>query len=51
MSKDFRLIKKKKTIAIAGGIHKASAIKSVLMNGCLYGLITDEEAAKHILEE
>ena len=51
MSKDFRLIKKKKTIAIAGGIHKASAIKAILLNGCLYGLITDEEAAKHILND
>ena len=50
VSKDFRLIKKKKTIAIAGGTQKASAIKSVLLNGCLFGLITDEEAAKHILE-
>ena len=46
-----RLIKKKKTIAIAGGIHKASAIKAILLNGCLYGLITDEEAAKHILND
>lgn len=50
VSKDFRLIKKKKTIAIAGGAQKASAIKSILLNGCLFGLITDEEAAKHILE-
>lgn len=47
--KDFDLIKKKKTIAIAGGTDKAFAIKSVLLNGCLYGLITDEEAAKIIL--
>ena len=38
-----------KTIAIAGGTDKAFAIKSVLLNGCLYGLITDEEAAKIIL--
>jgi DNA-binding transcriptional regulator LsrR (DeoR family) len=51
VSKDFRLIKKKRTIAIAGGIHKASAIKSILMNGCLFGLITDEEAAEHILND
>jgi DNA-binding transcriptional regulator LsrR (DeoR family) len=51
VSKDFRLIKKKKTIAIAGGIQKASAIRSTLLNGCLYGLITDEEAAKHILND
>lgn len=51
VSKDFRLIKKKKTIAIAGGVHKASAIKAILLNGCLYGLITDEEAAKHILND
>ena len=51
VSKDFRLIKKKKTIAIAGGIQKASAIKAILLNGCLYGLITDEEAAKHILND
>ncbi len=49
VSKDFSLIKKKKTIAIAGGIQKAEAIKSTLLNGCLYGLITDEEAAKMIL--
>ena len=49
VSKDFSLIKKKKTIAIAGGIQKALAIKSTLLNGCLYGLITDEEAAKIIL--
>ena len=51
VSKDFKLIKRKKTIAIAGGIQKASAIKSTLLNGCLFGLITDEEAAKHILNE
>ena len=51
VSKDFKLIKKKKTIAIAGGIQKASAIRSTLLNGCLFGLITDEEAAKHILNE
>ncbi len=51
VSKDFRLIKKKKTIAIAGGIQKASAIRSTLLNGCLFGLITDEEAAKHILND
>jgi DNA-binding transcriptional regulator LsrR (DeoR family) len=51
VSKDFKLIKKKKTIAIAGGVQKASAIRSTLLNGCLFGLITDEEAAKHILNE
>ena len=51
VSKDFRLIKKKKTIAIAGGIQKASAIRSTLLNGCLFGLITDEEAAKNILND
>jgi DNA-binding transcriptional regulator LsrR (DeoR family) len=51
VSKNFKLIKKKKTIAIAGGVQKASAIKSTLLNGCLFGLITDEEAAKHILNE
>ena len=51
VSKDFRLIKKKKTIAIAGGIQKASAIRSTLLNGCLFGLITDEDAAKHILND
>ena len=51
VSKNFKLIKKKKTIAIAGGVQKASAIRSTLLNGCLFGLITDEEAAKHILNE
>ncbi len=51
VSKDFRLIKKNKTIAIAGGIQKASAIRSTLFSGCLFGLITDEEAAKHILND
>jgi DNA-binding transcriptional regulator LsrR (DeoR family) len=30
---------------------RASAIKSTLLNRCLFGLITDEEAAKHILNE
>jgi len=51
VNKKFKIIQKKKTIAIAGGIEKASAIKSVLLNGCLYGLITDEEAAKNILND
>ena len=50
VSKNYELIKKKKTIAIAGGAQKASAIKSVLLNECLYGLITDEEAARNILK-
>ena len=50
VSKNYDLIKKKKTIAIAGGEQKASAIKSILLNGCLYGLITDEEAARNILK-
>ena len=50
VSKNYELIKKKKTIAIAGGAQKASAIKSVLLNECLYGLITDEEAARKILK-
>ena len=50
VSKNFSLIKKKKTIAIAGGLSKASAIQAVLNNGCLHGLITDEEAAKNILD-
>ena len=50
VSKNYNLIKKKKTIAIAGGEQKASAIKSILLNGCLYGLITDEEAARNILK-
>ena len=50
VSKNFSLIKKKKTIAIAGGLYKASAIQAVLNNGCLHGLITDEEAAKMILD-
>ena len=50
VSKNFSLIKKKKTIAISGGLDKASAIKAILNNGCLHGLITDEEAAKNILD-
>ena len=50
VSKNYNLIKKKKTIAIAGGEKKASAIKSILLNGCLHGLITDEEAARNILK-
>jgi DNA-binding transcriptional regulator LsrR (DeoR family) len=51
VSKKFKIIQQKKTIAIAGGDEKATAIKSVLLNGCLYGLITDEEAAKNILND
>ncbi len=36
----------RRIVAIAGGKEKACAIRSVLMTGCLSGLITDERTAK-----
>lgn len=38
-------------VAIAGGKEKVGAIRSVLMNGCLSGLITDERTARALLED
>ena len=35
----------RKIVAIAGGTQKTCAIRSVLMSGCLSGLITDERTA------
>jgi DNA-binding transcriptional regulator LsrR (DeoR family) len=39
----------KQIVAIAGGKEKVGAIRSVLMNGCLSGLITDERTARALL--
>ncbi|AEI92853.1 MULTISPECIES: sugar-binding transcriptional regulator [Roseobacter] len=41
----------KKIVAIAGGKEKVGAIRSVLMNGCLSGLITDERTARALLQD
>ncbi|OYX41677.1 MAG: DNA-binding transcriptional regulator [Rhodobacterales bacterium 32-67-9] len=38
-------LKGRKIVAIAGGTEKTCAIRSVLMSGCLSGLITDERTA------
>jgi DNA-binding transcriptional regulator LsrR (DeoR family) len=38
-------------VAIAGGMEKVGAIRSVLMNGCLSGLITDERTARALLKD
>lgn len=40
----------KRIVAIAGGKEKVGAIRSVLMSGCLSGLITDERTALALLE-
>ncbi|MGB7321769.1 MAG: sugar-binding transcriptional regulator [Albidovulum sp.] len=40
-----------KIVAIAGGSEKIGAIRSVLMNGCLSGLITDERTAIALLNQ
>lgn len=37
-------------VAIAGGMEKVGAIRSVVMSGCLSGLITDERTALALLE-
>ena len=37
-------------VAIAGGMEKVGAIRSVLMNGCLSGFITDERTARALLQ-
>jgi len=41
----------KRIVAIAGGKEKIGAIRSVLMSGCLSGLITDERTALALLDE
>jgi len=41
----------KRIVAIAGGTEKVGAIRSVLMSGCLSGLITDERTAQALLEK
>lgn len=41
----------RKIVAIAGGKEKTWAIKSVLMSGCLGGLITDERTAHALANE
>jgi len=38
-------------VAIAGGKEKVGAIRSVLMSGCLSGLITDERTARALLQD
>lgn len=38
-------------VAIAGGMEKVGAIRSVLINGCLSGLITDERTARALLKD
>ena len=38
-------------VAIAGGKEKTCAIRSVLMSGCLSGLITDERTAHALVQE
>ena len=38
-------LKDRRIVAIAGGTEKTCAIRSVLMSGCLSGLITDERTA------
>ena len=40
----------KRIVAIAGGKEKVGAIRSVLMSGCLSGLITDERTALALLQ-
>lgn len=40
----------RRIVAVAGGRAKTCAIRSVLMSGCLGGLITDERTAKALAE-
>ena len=41
----------RKTIAIAGGTHKTTAIKAALSGNLINGLITDESVAEEILQK
>ena len=41
----------KRIVAVAGGKEKVGAIRSVLMSGCLNGLITDERTALALLDQ
>ena len=45
------LLDGKRIVAIAGGKEKVGAIRSVLMSGCLSGLITDERSALALLDQ
>lgn len=49
MSAELHGPKGSKIVAIAGGKEKIGAIRSVLMNGCLSGLITDERTARALI--
>ncbi|ENN85634.1 putative erythritol operon transcriptional regulator [Rhizobium freirei PRF 81] len=42
--------KKERLVALAGGLPKVEAIRAVLKNRCLYGLITDERTARALLK-
>ncbi|NTI43945.1 sugar-binding transcriptional regulator [Rhizobium rhizogenes] len=42
--------KKEKLVALSGGLPKVDAIRAVLNNHCLYGLITDEHTAQALLK-
>ncbi len=45
LSLGLEALKGRRIVAIAGGTEKTAAIRSVLMSGCLSGLITDERTA------
>jgi DNA-binding transcriptional regulator LsrR (DeoR family) len=44
-------IQQRATVAVAGGAAKLHAIRGVLASGLLHGLITDENTARHLVDE
>ncbi len=40
-----------KIVALAGGTAKTRAIRAILKSGLLFGLITDEATARHLMQE
>jgi DNA-binding transcriptional regulator LsrR (DeoR family) len=44
-------IRRRPTVAVAGGRGKIHAIKGVLASGLLHGLITDENTARVLVDE
>jgi len=51
MSVELEQLDGNRIVAIAGGTEKVGAIRSVLMSGCLSGLITDERTAIALLDQ
>ena len=50
MAPRFEDLKSHKIVALAGGTSKTQAVRAILANGILFGLITDEATARRLVE-